>query len=152
MKSRQPAPPLTWVSPEPEHVSSVLVPHQVTALSPPWKSSLCFVAVYYYVSVSYSFSVFYLIWFYCSPHLQSIQYNRYNRSSRTQKPPCRKNIWIKKISNSTVFAVHTSYINQYRPTLTQYHQVLTSYAFYWPSAIMYQPVPLHTDQVPPSTK
>ena len=71
--------------PSPEYLQSqsmspvpMLVPDQVTALSPPWKSSLCFVAVYYYVSVSYSFSVFYLIWFYCSPHLQSIQYNRYN--------------------------------------------------------------------------
>ena len=31
---------------------------------------------------------------------------------------------------------------------TQYHQVLTSSALYWPSTIIYQPVPPHTDQVP----
>jgi len=35
--------------------------------------------------------------------------------------------------------------------VTQYHQVPTSTAFYWPSTIMYQLVPLHTDPVPPST-
>ena len=35
---------------------------------------------------------------------------------------------------------------QYRPMLTQ---ILTSAAFFWPSTIMYQPVPPHTDPVPP---
>ena len=40
--------------------------------------------------------------------------------------------------------------NQYRPKLTQYHHVSTITAFYWPSTIIYQPVPLHTDPVSPS--
>ena len=31
------------------------------------------------------------------------------------------------------------------------HQVLASTAFCWPSTIMYQPVLLHTDSIPPST-
>ena len=39
---------------------------------------------------------------------------------------------------------------QYQVIVTQYHQVPTSTAFCWPSAITYQPVPLHTDPVPPS--
>ena len=30
------------------------------------------------------------------------------------------------------------------------HQVPTATVFYWPSTIIYQPVPLHTDPVPPS--
>ena len=41
-----------------------------------------------------------------------------------------------------------SCINQYRLLLTQHHQILTPFAFYWPSIIMYQPVPPSTDPVP----
>ena len=43
-----------------------------------------------------------------------------------------------------------SCINQYRLLLTQNHHVSISTAFYWPSTIIYQPEPLHTDPVPPS--
>ena len=43
-----------------------------------------------------------------------------------------------------------SCIYQYRLLLTQYHQVPTATAFYWPSTIIWKPVPLHTDSVPPS--
>ena len=35
--------------------------------------------------------------------------------------------------------------------LTQYHHISTSTAFYWLSTTKYQPVPLPTDLVPPST-
>ena len=39
--------------------------------------------------------------------------------------------------------------NKCRPILTQYHHVSTSLAFYWPSTIIYQPVPLHTTKYQP---
>ena len=48
---------------------------------------------------------------------------------------------------STITALYWSSTS---PILTQYHQVSTSTAFYWTSTIIYQPVPHHTDPVPPS--
>ena len=45
--------------------------------------------------------------------------------------------WCLRFQNPTVLGI-------------QYHQVPTATAFYWPSTIIYQPVPLHTDPVPPS--
>ena len=45
--------------------------------------------------------------------------------------------WCLRFQNPTAFL------------LTQCHQVPIAIAFYWPSTIIYQPVPLHTDPVPP---
>ena len=44
------------------------------------------------------------------------------------------------------------YIQAYKsPILTQYHLIPSSTKLHWPSTTKYQPVPPHTDPVPPNT-